>query len=122
MVLGKALSGDSICLPLSKAPHVLVGGQSCSGKTTVLKNMILSLICSHNPAEVKLLLIDSEKQAFGIFEDTQYLLEPIVYHSQAAIKSLNQLMEECVRHKKAVGYQRDSQLLFVIIDVCFYRS
>jgi len=97
VVLGKNLSNDSICLELSKAPHVLIGGQSCSGKTTVLKNMIVSLICNTNPSEVKLLLIDTKKQAFDIFQSTNHLLEPIICSEQAAIESLERLVEECVR-------------------------
>ena len=96
VVLGKNLSNDSVCLELSKAPHVLIGGQSCSGKTTVLKNMIVSLICSTKPSEVKLLLIDPKKQAFDVFKNTDHLLEPVIYDEQNAIDSLKRLCEECV--------------------------
>lgn len=97
VVLGKNLSNDNVCLDLSKAPHVLIGGQACSGKTTVLKNMIVSLICNTKPSEVKLLLIDPKKQAFGAFENADHLLEPVICDSQAAITSLERLVEECVR-------------------------
>lgn len=97
MVLGKNLSNDSVCLELSKAPHILIGGQDYSGKTTVLRNMIVSLICNTKPSEVKLLLIEPKKQAFGAFENADHLLEPVVYDSQAAIASLERLVEECVR-------------------------
>lgn len=97
MVLGKNLSSDSVCLELSKAPHVLIGGQAYSGKTTVLKNMIVSLICNTIPSEVRLLLVDSPKQAFDIFKNADHLLEPIIYNEQAAIDSLKRLCEECVR-------------------------
>lgn len=100
VVLGKNLSNDSVCLELSKAPHILIGGQAYSGKTTVLKNMIVSLICNTNPSEVKLLLIDSPKQAFDAFENTDHLLEPIIYDEQAALDSLERLVEECVRRYK----------------------
>ena len=97
VVLGKNLSNDSVCLELSKAPHVLIGGQAYSGKTTVLKNMIVSLIRNNNPSEVKLLLIDTQKQAFDVFKNTNHLLEPIIYDAQAAIDSLEHLVEECIR-------------------------
>jgi len=96
LVLGKSLSNDSVCLELSKAPHVLIGGQANSGKTTVLKNMIVSLICNTSPSEVKLLLVDPKKQAFGAFEKAEHLLEPVIYDSQVAMDSLERLVEECV--------------------------
>lgn len=97
VVLGKNLSGGSICLGLSNAPHVLIGGQACSGKTTILKNMIVSLICNTAPSQVKLLLVDSQKRAFDDFKKADHLLEPIIHDPQAAIDSLNRLCEECVR-------------------------
>ena len=97
VVLGKNLSNDSVCLEISKAPHILIGGQSYSGKTTVLRNMIVSLICNTKSSEVKLLLIDPQKQAFDIFKDTNHLLEPIICGEQAAIDSLERLVEECIR-------------------------
>ncbi len=96
MVLGKNLTNDNVCLELSRAPHVLIGGQAGSGKTTVLKNMIVSLICSNAPSEAKLLLVDSPKQAFAVFKNSDHLLEPILYDAQAAIDSLERLVEECV--------------------------
>lgn len=100
VVLGENLSNDSVCLELSKAPHILIGGQSNAGKTTVLKNMIVSLMCNTNPSEVRLLLMDSPKQAFDIFKNADHLLEPIIYDEQAAIDSLERLAEECVRRYK----------------------
>lgn len=97
VALGKNLSNDSVCLELSKAPHILIGGQSCSGKTTLLKNMIVSLICNTTPTEANLLLIDIKKNAFEVFRNEEHLLKPIICDSQTAIDNLNQLCEECAR-------------------------
>lgn len=97
VVLGKALGNEPVCLELSKTPHVLIGGQPGSGKTTVLHNMIVSLICSAKPSEVKLLLIDPKQYAFDAFKDAAHLLQPIIYDAQDAIDSLKRLREECDR-------------------------
>ncbi len=95
VVLGKGFSNEKVCFSLSRAPHLLVGGQSCSGKTTLLKSIICSLILSNSPSELKLLLIAPKKDELEIFEKTKHLLSPVICEDYAAIEALNNLFKEC---------------------------
>ena len=67
-VLGKNLANQNVCLELSKAPHLLIGGEEFSGKTTLLKSMALSLVCNTTPSQAKLLIITSKNYEFKAFE------------------------------------------------------
>lgn len=100
LTFGKNLYNENIRIDLSKAPHILIGGQSCSGKTNILKSMALSLICNNEPDEIKLLLISPDKSDFEVFGESDYLLEPIISDPQTAIDSLNSLCEECDKRFK----------------------
>ena len=95
IALGKNLSNKNICLELSKAPHLLIDGVMCSGKTTLLKSIICSLIFNNSPSELKLLLIAPKKDEFQVFENSGHLLSPVICDKCAAIEALNNLFKEC---------------------------
>lgn len=95
IALGKNLSNANVCLELSKSPHLLIGGSSCSGKTTLLKSIICSLILNNSPSDVKLLLIAPKKDEFEIFEKSRHLLLPMISDKDEAFEALNNLFKEC---------------------------
>lgn len=95
IALGKNLSNENICLELSKAPHLLIGGGLCSGKTTLLKSIVGSLILNNSPSEVKLLLIAPKRDELEVFEKSKHLLSPVICDNCAAIEALNNLFKEC---------------------------
>lgn len=95
IALGKNLSNDNVCLELSKSPHLLIGGGACSGKTTLLKGIICSLIFNNSPSEVKLLLIAPQKDEFEVFEKSKHLLSPVICDKCTALEALNNLFNEC---------------------------
>lgn len=95
IALGKNLFNENICFELSKAPHLLIGGQSNSGKTTLLKSIICSLICKNSPYEVKLLLMAPNKDELSVFENSTHLLSPVICDKCRAIEALNNLFEKC---------------------------
>ncbi|MBQ3075605.1 MAG: hypothetical protein IJC26_06010 [Clostridia bacterium] len=73
IVLGKDLSDEPVCFDLSRAPHLLIGGAACSGKTTLLKTILCSLILRNSPAELKLLLMAPEGREYEAFEASGHL-------------------------------------------------
>ena len=97
VALGKDLEGEARIIELSRAPHLLIGGQAGTGKTTLLYSMILSLMKNNSSEEVKLLLVSPKKNEFGVFEDSDHLYIPIISDPQEGVKALNELVEEMVR-------------------------
>lgn len=100
VVLGKTLGGAVKVIELSKAPHLLIGGQLCSGKTTAMINMIVSLIKNTTPEEVKLLLVDTKKCELGAFENSKHLLAPVITEKEQAMQSLTEQANEVDRRLK----------------------
>lgn len=58
---GKILTGD---LSDSATSHLLIGGQTGSGKSWLLKSLIASLVHFHDPSSIKLTLIDPKRVTF----------------------------------------------------------
>ena len=59
-------------------PHLLVAGSTGSGKSVGLHSMIMSLLCSKSPDEIKFILIDPKRLEFAAYADIAHLLFPIV--------------------------------------------
>ena len=56
--LGKDNSGRYIVADIAKMPHVLIAGQTGSGKSVCINAIIVSILYRATPDEVKLILID----------------------------------------------------------------
>jgi S-DNA-T family DNA segregation ATPase FtsK/SpoIIIE len=74
VAFGKSLNGYLV-KDLAKAPHLLVAGTTGSGKSICLNSIILSLIASKSPDEIKLILIDSKIVEFSIYNGIPHLIK-----------------------------------------------
>ncbi|MBO7217983.1 MAG: hypothetical protein J6V50_04705 [Clostridia bacterium] len=96
LVLGRALGGENIIQPLSRAPHILIGGEEFSGKTALVKNMLLSLLLSTDPKDVKVVLITNEPEKYSVFEGESHFMCPTIREKHTAYERLRDLYEECL--------------------------
>ncbi len=58
VAIGRGAQGIPKVIDLAKAPHILMAGATKQGKTTAVNSLILSLLYSRTPDEVKFVLID----------------------------------------------------------------
>ncbi len=78
LILGKDTLGNDVVIDLATMPHLLVAGSTGSGKSVGLHTMIMSLLCSKTPDEIKFILIDPKRLEFAAYADIPHLLFPIV--------------------------------------------
>ncbi len=62
--IGSLILGEPMVVDLTRMPHMLVGGTSGIGKSTLLNNFIISLLYSKAPEELLLVLIDPKRIEF----------------------------------------------------------
>lgn len=91
---GEVLVGD---LADASTPHLLVGGQSGSGKSFLLRSLVASLVHYHPPAGIRFVLVDPKRVTFQIpsFQAAvgAHLDGPIVFDVDSALPVLERLVE-----------------------------
>jgi S-DNA-T family DNA segregation ATPase FtsK/SpoIIIE len=105
-------------LPSADVAHVLVAGNTGSGKTVLARTMALSLAMHNRPRDVQLVLIDPKRRGFGMLCGLPHLLTPLIYQPERAGEVLARLVEEMERRDLGVGTGRArcTPRLVVFID------
>lgn len=67
IICGKNKNGQWRAFDLTKNPHVLIAGETGSGKSTQLRSILTTLIQYKKPNELELYLADCKKSEFHIF-------------------------------------------------------
>jgi S-DNA-T family DNA segregation ATPase FtsK/SpoIIIE len=94
LALGKDIFGNPIVTDLSAMPHLLVAGTTGSGKSVALNAMILSLLFSATPEEVKFILIDPKLLELSAYEGIPHLLSPVVVKAKETPAVFSHLVNE----------------------------
>ncbi len=88
LFLGKDSSGDALVSDLAKMPHLLIAGTTGSGKSVCINSIIVSMLLTKRPDEVKMILIDPKMVEMTAFNTIPHLMCPIVTETQMAVKIL----------------------------------
>ncbi len=88
VALGKDTEGRPIVEDLAKMPHLLVGGTTGAGKSVGVNGMLLSLLFTRTPEELRLLLVDPKKLEFEAYNGVPHLLHPVVTDATGAAAAL----------------------------------
>ncbi len=95
--LGKAIDGSIIIKKLESMPHLLVAGATGSGKSVGVNDFILSLMYQNTPSELKFLMVDPKQVELELYAGLPYLLAPIVFEPEKALKLLKRTEHEMER-------------------------
>ncbi|MBX3303102.1 MAG: DNA translocase FtsK 4TM domain-containing protein [Nitrospira sp.] len=103
LALGKDIFGAPITADLKTMPHLLVAGATGAGKSVSLNTMLLSILFSAKPNEVKLLLIDPKMLEFQSYEGIPHLLRPVITDPKSAARGLGWVVAEMERRYKLLA-------------------
>ncbi|HWE38428.1 MAG TPA: DNA translocase FtsK 4TM domain-containing protein [Isosphaeraceae bacterium] len=78
LFLGKDVKGNPLAFDLADMPHLLIAGRTGTGKSVCLNAMILSILMTRRPDEVKLILIDPKFVELTQFRRVPHLMHPVI--------------------------------------------
>ncbi len=104
--IGKDISGDAVVGELNKMPHLLVAGQTGSGKSVMINTLLTSLLYRNSPSEMKLILVDPKQVEMAPYEDIPHLLTPIITEPEKTISALKWAVNEMERRYKLLAGEK----------------
>ncbi len=101
--IGRDISGTPIIADLAKMPHILVAGQTGSGKSVMINTILTSLLYRNSPADLKLILVDPKQVELKPYDDIPHLLTPVITEPEKCISALKWAVAEMERRYRALA-------------------
>jgi S-DNA-T family DNA segregation ATPase FtsK/SpoIIIE len=101
--IGKDIAGAPIVADLAKMPHLLVAGQTGSGKSVMINTILTSLLYRNSPSDLKLILVDPKTVEMAPYEDIPHLLTPVITEPEKCISALKWAVAEMERRYRTLG-------------------
>jgi S-DNA-T family DNA segregation ATPase FtsK/SpoIIIE len=110
-VVGKDIAGEPMVADLEDMPHLLIAGQTKSGKSVMINTLLASFLYRNTPSDLKLILVDPKHVEMAPYEDIPHLLAPVVTEPEKCISALKWAVAEMERRLKTFAEikQRDIQ-------------
>jgi len=89
VALGKDVAGQPIVTDLAKLPHLLIAGQTGSGKSVSIGSILCSLLLQSTPDEVRILIGDLKRVDFPGFNGIPHLLVPVMHEPVQILNALH---------------------------------
>ncbi len=86
--LGKTVAGDPYVMDLTRAPHLLIAGQTGSGKSVCINSIMASFLCSKTPDELRMILVDPKVVELKPYDEIPHLLYPVITQPEVAVQAL----------------------------------
>ncbi len=97
LALGLNVTGEPFFSNLNSMPHLLIGGQTGSGKSVGLNAMICSLLVKNSPDMLKMIMVDPKMVELGIYSNIPHLLTDVIIDSKEAASALSWAVSEMER-------------------------
>jgi S-DNA-T family DNA segregation ATPase FtsK/SpoIIIE len=76
--LGKDVAGNPMVVDLTTMPHLLIAGRTGTGKSVCLNSIIVSMLMTRGPDEVRMLMIDPKMVELSGYRKLPHLMHPVV--------------------------------------------
>ena len=103
LALGKDIYGNPVVSDLRTMPHLLVAGATGAGKSVGLNCMLLNILFTAHPDEVKLLLIDPKVLELQVYDGIPHLLRPVITDPKSAARGLTWVVQEMERRYRMLA-------------------
>ncbi|HTM01295.1 MAG TPA: DNA translocase FtsK [Candidatus Omnitrophota bacterium] len=92
--LGKDVAGEPFTTSLEKMPHLLIAGATGSGKSVCINTLIMSLLMTRTPAELRFIMIDPKMLELTPYNKIPHLAMPVVTEPKKAAQALRYCVKQ----------------------------
>lgn len=104
--IGKDIAGEAVVGELNKMPHLLIAGQTGSGKSVMINTLLTSLLYRNSPADMKVILVDPKQVEMAPYEDIPHLLTPVITQPEKCISALKWAVNEMERRYSLLAEEK----------------
>lgn len=97
LCLGVSANGIPVVADLAKAPHLLIAGTTGSGKSAGINSMLLSMLLTRSPNELRLILVDPKMVEFSLYQNDPHLICPVISETDQTMAALQWCVGEMER-------------------------
>ncbi|HSW75383.1 MAG TPA: DNA translocase FtsK 4TM domain-containing protein [Candidatus Saccharimonadales bacterium] len=101
--IGKDIGGRPVVVDLAKMPHLLVAGQTGSGKSVMINDILTSLLYRNSPSDLKLILVDPKQVELTPYNNIPHLLTPVINEPEKCISALKWAVAEMERRLRTMA-------------------
>lgn len=94
VLLGKTVSGEYITEDLCRMPHVIIAGATGSGKSVCINTIVMSILMTAKPDEIKMIMIDPKKVELTPYTRLPHMLAPVITEPTGACAAMAWLVKE----------------------------
>ncbi len=94
LYLGKDVAGNPIVEDLARMPHLLIAGTTGSGKSVCINTILLSILMTRTPGQVKLILVDPKMVELQAYKQVPHLCCDVVTNMKKAPSVLQWAVDE----------------------------
>ena len=98
--LGLDVAGNAKVADIAKMPHVLIAGQTGSGKSVCINSWIANILFRASPQEVRMIMVDPKRVELTPFNGIPHLLTPVIVDPEKVISALKWAVAEMERRYK----------------------
>ena len=102
IILGKDIVGKDKIIDIAKMPHLLIAGQTGSGKSVAVNTLVASLITKRSFKEVKFIMVDPKMVELMPFNGIPHLLLPVIIDPKQASIALKWAVAEMENRYRAL--------------------
>ncbi|MFA6250015.1 MAG: DNA translocase FtsK [Candidatus Shapirobacteria bacterium] len=98
--LGLDVAGKPKIADIAKMPHVLIAGQTGSGKSVCINSWISTILFRASPEEVKMIMVDPKRVELTPYNGIPHLLTPVINEPEKVVSALKWAVSEMERRYK----------------------